>query len=298
MKEKAYLFGNNLLGILSEPENSESDYPCVLLLNSGMIHKIGPNRLYVKLARTLVKSGYKVFRFDFSGVGDSPIAIENEGDFETSARKNTQEAMDFLNSLQGMDRFILFGICSGADISFQTGAFDKRVSGIITINGYLVENASKNYSDSDISRSITLRYYKKNMFNLTRWKKVITGQSNLFSRDNFTNFYKFFLKKLKLPGLRFKKNENIRKGDNNVLKPWNQMIENNTRILQIYSEGSDAFEVFRKTLKNKLGNFVNNNTVELMTIPDVDHVFTPVWAQEYLINEVTNRMNNWFNGKN
>ncbi len=77
MKEHALLLGKDrsLVGILTE--NGDADFPGkneltgVLLLNAGLIHHIGPSRIYVKIARMLASMGFIVLRFDFSGIGDS-----------------------------------------------------------------------------------------------------------------------------------------------------------------------------------------------------------------------------------
>ena len=83
--EEAVIFGENhsLDGIITNPAAAGpiDSSPGVILLNSGLVHRVGPNRVYVKLARRLAGLGLTVLRFDYSGVGDSPnrrdsIALE------------------------------------------------------------------------------------------------------------------------------------------------------------------------------------------------------------------------------
>jgi alpha/beta superfamily hydrolase len=74
MKETAIRFGkfDTLIGVITEPDTPAQDNrPIIILSNAGLIHRIGPNRIYVKLARLLAEDGYCVLRFDLSGVGDS-----------------------------------------------------------------------------------------------------------------------------------------------------------------------------------------------------------------------------------
>ena len=75
MRERAVRFGKTakLVGIVAEPnptEQSGTDKPAVLMLNSGILHRVGACRLHVKLARSLASEGHTVLRFDFSGIGD------------------------------------------------------------------------------------------------------------------------------------------------------------------------------------------------------------------------------------
>ena len=47
--------------------------PKILFLSSGNESHIGPNRLWVDLARRLAGRGFSCLRFDLSGIGDSPV---------------------------------------------------------------------------------------------------------------------------------------------------------------------------------------------------------------------------------
>ena len=66
MKEYAVLLGKDrsLVGILTENGDTDiseqKDLTGVLLLNAGLIHHIGPNRIYVKMARMLASMGFVV----------------------------------------------------------------------------------------------------------------------------------------------------------------------------------------------------------------------------------------------
>ena len=97
--ERAYLFGNekSLLGILTEPlvPVPAEPLPTLLLLNAGLLHRVGPFRMHVDLARRLARLGFPVFRLDLSGKGDSEPRRGQCLD-EDRAIQDIQEAMDFL----------------------------------------------------------------------------------------------------------------------------------------------------------------------------------------------------------
>ena len=68
------VFGRSqhLVGVLSTPTVvSAAAPPGIVLVNSGIIHRIGANRVYVRLARALAVCGSASLRFDLSGIGDS-----------------------------------------------------------------------------------------------------------------------------------------------------------------------------------------------------------------------------------
>ena len=143
-REEVVVFGSasTLVGIVTDPPVDAGDpgRPGVLLLNAGLLHRIGPNRLYVELARRLAAMGLVVLRFDFSGIGDSEVRKDNLP-FEQSAVREAQEAMTFLGQTRGVQRFVLMGLCSGAVTSFRAARADSRVVGAVLLNpqGYSAE---------------------------------------------------------------------------------------------------------------------------------------------------------------
>ncbi|MBM3523063.1 MAG: alpha/beta hydrolase, partial [Alphaproteobacteria bacterium] len=106
----------NLIGILATPDGAAADL-AVILLNAGLIHHVGPGRLYVDIARRFADGGVATLRMDFSGVGDSLPRPDNLPVLELAAREPC-EAMDAL-ARRGYRRFVMLGICSGAYAAFK-----------------------------------------------------------------------------------------------------------------------------------------------------------------------------------
>lgn len=140
MREKAVLFGKTakLVGVLCEPTGDvrRAGAPCVVLLNSGLLHRVGAHRLHVKLARALSQIGVPSLRFDFSGLGDSEVRKDSLP-FEQSGPLEVREAMDFLEAKVGSSSFVLVGLCSGADMAFGTACTDERVVGLAQLDGFV-----------------------------------------------------------------------------------------------------------------------------------------------------------------
>jgi pimeloyl-ACP methyl ester carboxylesterase len=141
MREKALLFGaaRGLVGVLTEPAADVTadvaDRPAVVLLNAGLLPRFGPFRLWVKLARRLAADGFPVLRFDLSGIGDSE-GRKGALSFEETAQEDVRQALDHLERARGHRRFVLMGLCSGADNSFQAALRDERVVGLVLMDGY------------------------------------------------------------------------------------------------------------------------------------------------------------------
>jgi hypothetical protein len=137
VNERPVCFGpaRSLSGILTEPEGGGAGRPAVLLLNAGLLHRVGPNRLYVTLARRLAALGLPVLRFDYSGLGESE-ARRDALTLEESMLDEGLEAMSFLEA-EGVARtFVPMGLCAGAEQSQRLAHADARVVGAVLIDGY------------------------------------------------------------------------------------------------------------------------------------------------------------------
>src|SRR5215471_7117775 len=132
--EGAVLFGErkSLVGVVSAAATTvDGDAKAaVILLNPGIVHRVGPGRIYVEIAQRLAAMGFVVLRFDFSGIGDS-LARHDNLCFPMSAVRETQQAMDLLQSTRKVQHFVLLGGCSGAQVSLETACCDQRTKGAI-----------------------------------------------------------------------------------------------------------------------------------------------------------------------
>jgi hypothetical protein len=137
VKERPVSFGPTkaLSGILTEPAGGGAGRPAVLLLNAGLLHRVGPNRLYVTLARRLAAAGLPVLRFDYSGLGESEPR-RDELTLEQSMLAEGIEAMSFLAASGVAERFVPMGLCAGAEQSQRLAHADARVVGAVLIDGY------------------------------------------------------------------------------------------------------------------------------------------------------------------
>src|SRR4029078_13159291 len=106
----------------SEPlEHVSPTAPVIVVSNAGATHHVGPGRLYVKLARTLSRAGFRCFRLDQPGLGDSILpdtAAENDS-YPTCSTDVIALAIDALTRLRSATAFAVMGLCSGAHTAFH-----------------------------------------------------------------------------------------------------------------------------------------------------------------------------------
>lgn len=180
--------GLGLFGILHTPDAPAPGAPAVLLLSPGVKMRVGPERLYRRMAMQFAEAGLTVLRFDFHGLGDSEGVLEEDllrdvynhievGRFVD----DTVDAMNWIEQKTGIGRFILSGLCGGAITGLLTGQRDERVVGLLAL-GITPLLASHSADPSLYMTRQQLdtigRTYLSKLTNPRAWLRVLTLQSD------------------------------------------------------------------------------------------------------------------------
>jgi pimeloyl-ACP methyl ester carboxylesterase len=167
--EQAVLLGrhNSLVGIVAQPTTPGVRLPAVVILNTGIIHRVGHNRMYVTLSRTLAAAGHTVLRFDFSGLGDSAPSVDGLPLLK-SCFAEIGEALDWMETARNVSQVILVGLCSGADQALLYGYTDPRVIGLILLDPSIPP-----------TRRYLIHYIWPRLTRLRSWLSVPRGRSRI-----------------------------------------------------------------------------------------------------------------------
>jgi pimeloyl-ACP methyl ester carboxylesterase len=136
IQEKVAVFGEarGLVGILTLPTGEPAPQaPHVVLLSTGILHRVGTSRLWVTLARALGEAGFTTLRFDYSGIGDSERRRDAIS-MRQSVERDIGEAIGYLNKTRGAERVVLVGLCSGAYDALLAALREPRVVGAVLID--------------------------------------------------------------------------------------------------------------------------------------------------------------------
>jgi hypothetical protein len=139
MAEQTLILGaeNHLVATLTRANPTGADSPrCVAILsNSGVIPRIGPHRMNVRLARRFAEMGIPSIRFDMSGLGDSRRSSSSLP-IERQWVADTRAVMDTAQSHFGCDRFFMVGFCSGAEVAHLVALEDRRLRAAVLWDWY------------------------------------------------------------------------------------------------------------------------------------------------------------------
>jgi len=290
MREETCVFGsaNPLVGIITHPE-VDVGLPTVILLNAGLIHRIGPNRVYVRLARHLAGLGFQVLRFDLSGIGDSPVRTDNLS-FEKGAVSDAQQAMDYLKQTQNAEQFILMGHCAGAIHSFRVARHDDRVAGAVIINPQSVEQGWNEYDRKRKVANYYQNYYgKEALTDPNRWKKLFTGKADYGSiiKNVFQNILwnkiSSLLFRFKSRAAASQPQPEVNPMVAEVLDDLRGLAHQDKPLLFVHSQESTGLERLKLLLDNELQELRDAPNFQMQIIPQADHTFTLRTMQDSLI---------------
>jgi pimeloyl-ACP methyl ester carboxylesterase len=269
LNEDAVLFGasQSLVGILSHPSDFDPARPAVLLLNLGQMHRSGPYRLHVKLARQLASLGFLVLRFDFSGVGDS-LRRQDDVPQNRANPLETREAMDYLEAAWGTRRFLCMGICRGAWVAFATACQDSRLIGLALINPDTLADDRR----SAISARLKTRWTVDSLTRVSVWLRVLRSPSSYGTQFGALMSY---LRRPLQRGARLTETDQ-------VASRLGALVARGVDTLILLSEGDSSQEYVAAILQH--GGL--SERIALEVIPGATHIFLTLASQRALAEAV------------
>jgi len=278
VRERVVRFGKNgLVGVLTEPDPNQrrADVPAIVFLNAGLLHRVGACRLHVRVARALAPLGFTSLRFDFSGMGDSEPPKDGLSFEETSVRESA-EAMDYLEKARDARSFVFIGLCSGADMAYETARADPRVEAIGQLDAY-VYHTWRYY----------LHRYGPRLLRAQTWRNVIVGKTGVGP------YVRKFLKARGLAG-----NEDLAIDENLVISPYarafppkeqvvaglNALVGRGVRLFNFFS---NDYYLYRNQYVDCFREVPFRGQLRLEFIPGADHLVSNLAHQDYLIGALT-----------
>jgi len=285
--EDAGYLGSVLFAVHCRPAGEhDRNAPLVLLLNSGSNHQVGPNRLYVTLARLLAAAGIESLRLDLPGLGETP-AIEGDDEnlpYPPNPVRAMQQAIDALDP--GGRPLILVGLCSGAYHGFL-GAIELQadIREVILINpltfyweqGMQLEDApSVSYGEWS--------WYQQSLRDPDRWKRLLSGRINPWPIA--VSMSRRLLLKLKTLSRRML--ERLEPRQPNRITP---SLRNSLRKIEdrgihlslVFSETDPGLAIIRDQAGRPLQAMLKRGAAEMLLIRQADHTLSRRQARLQLI---------------
>jgi pimeloyl-ACP methyl ester carboxylesterase len=275
ISEQAVLLGkqHSLVGIMTLTNTAAPNpNPTVVILNTGIVHRVGHHRMYVTLSRSLAGAGFNVLRFDFAGIGDSEPRTDGLSPLNSSLA-DLGEVLDWLERERGISRVVLVGLCSGADHAILYGHSDPRVAGLVLM---------------EPSIPTTVRFYVhyilRRLIRLRSYISVALGRSGLLRLWMGELFYglrsKPDLRPASLKELRFHKY---------LKQSYRNAIANGVQILAVLTNDTTR-QTYREQMFDAFPDIEFGDQLKVEFFQGTDHVFTSEKDRARLYDIVLNWM--------
>lgn len=175
-------------GILHEPDPAATRGVCVLLLSPGIKGRVGPHRLYLKIAARLVPMGFHVLRFDYYGLGDSEGTVSEHAlaDMYNTIQggryvDDTVAAMDWIQTTLRIKRFVGSGLCGGSISALLTAERDSRIECLLGIGlPAVLDGGPANWERSLTKGQLEMLRgdYLRKLLDPKSWTRLLSGKTN------------------------------------------------------------------------------------------------------------------------
>lgn len=258
MLERGVVFqsqGKQLVGVLHQSIKEASKG--VVIVVGGPQTRVGSHRLFVYIARALAKQGIAVFRFDYSGAGDSEGEI---ADFQDIQQDISDAIGLFKQQLPQLNDITLWGLCDAASaiLLYLEQCEHDYVTRLVLVNPWVRQASTQ-------AQTYIESYYTQRIFNRSFWKKVCTGKINVL------NSVKEFLQYKKMSRIK-----SLNKQASFVDTMEQGLLKFNGKCLIILSGNdltADEFNVLLKTNKS-WQETLSIKSSETTMISEADHTFS------------------------
>lgn len=286
LTETVYIGGNDkkLFGILTSPVSDSVSSSLVVFLNSGSVHHVGPNRVYVQLCRRLAAAGVTCLRIDLPNLGDSVVDHPRDENiaYPADVSEDIGEVLSAVNENYDFKRIILAGICSGAYNTFHASLAlrDKyQVVEAILINPlvfYRNVNTKKSVQPEHVVERNSMQY-KKSLFDIKKWSKLLKGEVDLIYLIKFLKDKAFKVIRTEFQQLK----EKLGLGYASKLSRGFLLREKSKQKISVFlSENDPGYQLIMSAAKNSVKAMLRRKSFALYTIADADHTFSKTASRE------------------
>ena len=255
-----------LSGVFTTPGSTPTKSPALILLNSGLMHRVGTCNLSVKLARAVAKNGIRAYRFDSSGIGDSETRAFG-GSYEERLVSEIIEVMDELSLQEGITQFVLCGLCSGADSALATAAVDPRVVGIVQLDPMFFR----------ILKWYFYHYYPR-VLDINCW---LGKFKRLFGRDGPSeNLPSDYLLPETLENARYDPDRQ------SLTSAYEKLVNRGVKVLVVMTTGQKYCYNSRGQFREGFGKVNFGSLLEEHYLPQAQHIISAPEDQEFVVNLV------------
>jgi pimeloyl-ACP methyl ester carboxylesterase len=278
-----------LFGIISEPVRPTRTAAVTMLLpNGGSTHHVGPNRLYVFIARALSRAGFRVLRFDLPGLGDSIIedASRENHPYIAAQPAALAAAIALLKKQGAPDSFVLIGLCSGAYASLHSALqlADEPIVESILINPltFYWEEGMPLDVPLAVAEFDKWQWYMKSIRNPERWAKLFRGDVDVRSLARTV----FERARGKFAALRPPPRDESTAARADLERDLTRIVESGRKLTFLFSRFDPGFDLLMANAGRAVKRFRRQGLIDIWRAEAATHTFEEKRSRDLMIDSL------------
>lgn len=195
---------------------------------------------------------------------------------DESALQDVQHAVTFLAESRGATRFLVVGLCSGANYGIQTAFTDPRVTGVIAIDPAVAR-----------TRRSSMLHLARRMKHMATIRALLTLRHPVFQRA--------FGGRRSMAAAKAAAGQSEQRAETTAMTPvalagisdaLNQTLDRGTRLLLVFTGGVNHVYNYQNQLFDLLPDVDFRNLLTLHYMPQTDHTVSDLASRRELMQTV------------
>jgi len=287
VQEEPIRFGpaSGLFGILTQPAGGAArDRPLIVFSNTAGNYRIGPNRMYVGMARRLATLGFASVRIDVSGIGDSLVWEDDAANHPYADRlfDDVRAVIQHLRAEGRAERFGIAGLCSGAFVAYHTAVLDPAVTSVVLVNLQIFAwEEGMSLEVNPLANRDQTAYYKRRLFAKDAWMKMLRGGVDVGYILGVAQRRVLDSTRATVARAKAKLSADASRGTP-IARAFDALGKRGVDVLVVFSGGDPGIDNLNEKIGASMGALKKQPGFTIEVIDGVDHSFTPVWSQTEL----------------
>jgi len=273
--------GGLLFSIETRPVGREPDPTWLIFLTGRAVRHIGPNRIWVRLARELALKGYASLRLDGRSVGDSDGEgdglMPNEEYYQEHIYDDIENVME-LAVAQGAKQFLMTGICSGATASYQIAWRRRDVKAIVLLNLLQLRHDPEDDERAVVQQAMKFGLRKDLWLNPDSYRRLLKGGLSPQMRKVIFSRAVLLAPLRKLRGL-LSRVKAVGDEPNYIVKGFNDLARKAVEIDVFLSQGDLSVNFLERHFGADLAK-LSRERIRVHRVHHTDHTIRALFAQE------------------
>ena len=274
--------GGLLFSVETRPVGRTPNPTWLILLTGRAVRHIGPNRIWVRMARELALKGIASLRLDGRSVGDSDGEgnglMPNEEYYQEHIYDDIENVMEIATA-QGAKQFLMTGICSGATASYQIAWRRSDVRAIVLLNLLQLRHDKEDDQSALFQQVLKFARRKDLWLNPDSYRRLLKGKLPPNIKHALLSGAAVMAPLRKIASLAKRATKPNGKGESYIVRGFNDLAKKPVEIDIFLSDGDLSVNFIERHFGADFSKL--DRGIRVHRVYHADHTLRPLHSQEH-----------------